>query len=78
VNPGEYLNQDVETNAVGRQRAKTKGQLMRNLRGYLRSTQKCPDVVRRFFHAGPVRCAAADSVMYYTLGLISGERMPLV
>jgi transposase len=59
LNPGEYLNQDVKTNAVGRWRAKTKGQLMGNLRSYLRSTQKCPDVVRRFFHAGPVRYAAA-------------------
>jgi transposase len=59
LNPGEYLNQDVKTNAVGRQRAKTKGQLMRNLRSYLRSTQKCPDVVQRFFHAGAVRYAAA-------------------
>jgi transposase len=59
LNPGEYLNQDVKANAVGRQRAKTKGQLKRNLRSYLRSTQKCPDVVRRFFHARPVRYAAA-------------------
>jgi transposase len=59
LNPGEYLNQDVKANAVGRQRAKTKGQLMRNLRSYLRSTQKCPDVVRRFFHARPVHYAAA-------------------
>jgi hypothetical protein len=32
---------------------------MRNLRSYLRSTQKCPDVVQRFFHAGAVRYAAA-------------------
>ena len=58
LNPGEYLNQDVKTNAVGRWRARTKGQLMRNLRSYLRSTQKCPDVVQRFFHARPVRYAA--------------------
>jgi hypothetical protein len=59
LNPGEYLNQDVKTNAVGRWGARTKGQLMRNLRSYLRSTQKCPDVVQRFFHAGPVHYAAA-------------------
>jgi transposase len=58
LNPGEYLNQDVKTNAVGRWRARTKGQLMRNLRSYLRSTQKYPDVVQRFFHAGPVHYAA--------------------
>ena len=59
LNPGEYLNQDVKANTVGRQRAKNKGQLMRNLRSYLRSTQKRPDVVRRFFHARQVRYAAA-------------------
>jgi len=59
LNPGEYLNQDVKANAVDRQKAKTKGQLKRNLRSHLRSTQKCPDVVRRFFHARPVHYAAA-------------------
>ncbi|HZA24081.1 MAG TPA: hypothetical protein VFA32_16005, partial [Dehalococcoidia bacterium] len=30
-----------------------------DLRSYLRSTQKCQDVVRRFFRAPPVRYAAA-------------------
>jgi DDE superfamily endonuclease len=59
LNPGEYLNRGVKTNAVGRWRPRTKGQLMRNLRGYLRSTQQCPDVVRRFFHAESVQYAAA-------------------
>ena len=59
LNPGEFLNQDVKTNAAGRQRPSTKAQLMGNLRSYLRSTQKFPDVVRRFFHAAPVRYAAA-------------------
>lgn len=32
---------------------------MDNVRSYLRSTQKCQDVVRRFFHAEPVHYAAA-------------------
>jgi transposase len=59
LNPGEFLNQDVKSNAASRQRPRTKGQMMGNLRGYLRSTQKFPDVVRRFFHAAPVRYAAA-------------------
>jgi transposase len=59
LNPGEFLNQDVKTNAAGRQRPSAKAQLMGNLRSYLRSTQKFPDVVRRFFHAAPVRYAAA-------------------
>lgn len=59
LNPGEFLNQDVKTNATGRQRPSTRVQLIGNLRSYLRSTQKFPDVVRRFFHAAPVRYAAA-------------------
>ena len=59
LNPGEFLNQDVKTNAVGRWRPRTQGKMMDNLRSYLRSTQKCQDVVQRFFHAEPVRYAAA-------------------
>jgi transposase len=59
LNPGEFLNQDVKTNGAGRQRPSARVQLMGNLRSYLRSTQKFPDVVRRFFHAAPVRYAAA-------------------
>lgn len=58
LNPGEFLNQDIKTNAVGRWRPSTKGKMMRNLRSYLHSTQKYQDVVRRFFHAPPVRYAA--------------------
>jgi hypothetical protein len=38
LNPGEFLNQDVKANAVGRQRPSTKVQMMGNLRSYLRST----------------------------------------
>ena len=59
LNPGEFLNQDIKTNAAGRWRPSTKGKMMGNLRSYLRSTQKCQDVVRRFFRAPPVRYAAA-------------------
>lgn len=58
LNPPEFLNQDVKSNAAGRWRPSTQGRLMGNLRNYLRSTQKFPDVVRRFFHAAPVRYAA--------------------
>jgi transposase len=59
LHPGEYLNQDVKSNAAGRWRPRTQGKMMDNLRSYLRSTQKCQDVVRRFFHGEPVRYAAA-------------------
>ena len=58
LNPDEYLNQDVKSNAVGRQRATTQGQMMTNVRSYLRSTQRMPDVVQNYFRAKPVRYAA--------------------
>jgi transposase len=59
LNPGEFLNQEVKANAAGRWRPSTRGQMMGNLRSYLRSTQKSQDVVRRYFHAAPVCYAAA-------------------
>ena len=58
LNPDEYLNNDVKTNAVGRQRPHTEGELMANVRGYLRSTQRQPQKVRRYFHH-PSVCYAA-------------------
>jgi len=57
LNPDEYLNHDVKANSVGRRRASDQKDLMANVRGYLRSTQKQPAVVKRFFHAEPVRYA---------------------
>jgi transposase len=58
LNPDEYLNNDVKSNAVGRQRAEDKEELQANVRAYLRSTQRRPDVVRNYFQARPVRYAA--------------------
>ncbi len=58
LNPGEYLNQDVKTNAVGRQRPRDKGELMGNVRRYLRSTQRRPAKVQSYFHHPSVRYAA--------------------
>ena len=58
LNPDELLNQDVKSNAVGRRRAKDKPDLMANVRGYLRSTQKMPDIVRSYFLEKHVRYAA--------------------
>ncbi len=57
-NPDEYLNHDVKANAVGRQRARDQHEMIGNVRSYLRSTQRQPDVVKRFFHAEPVMYAA--------------------
>jgi len=58
LNPDEYLNQDVKSNAVGRRRANDAGELLDNVRGYLRGTQRQPQIVRNYFHAEPVRYAA--------------------
>lgn len=58
INPDELLNQDVKSNAVGRRRPRDQRELLANVRGYLRSTQKQPDIVRNYFHEESVRYAA--------------------
>jgi len=42
LNPDEMLNQDVKSNAVGRKRAYSRDQLIKNVRSYLRSRQRKP------------------------------------
>ena len=59
LNPDEYLNQDVKTNALGRERPKDRAEMVGNIRSYLRSTQRQPAVVKRFFEAEDVAYAAA-------------------
>ena len=58
LNPDELLNQDVKSNAVGRRRPADQQEMLANVRGYLRSTQKQPHIVRNFFHEENVRYAA--------------------
>jgi len=58
LNPDEYLNNDVKANAVGRRRARDCDELIGNVRGYLRSTQKMPEVVVSYFDNKHVRYAA--------------------
>lgn len=58
LNPDEMLNQDVKANAVARRRAPDQEHLMTNLRGYLRSRQRQPHVVTKYFDAPSVRYAA--------------------
>lgn len=58
LNPDEYLNNDVKTNAVGRQRPATKPELIANLENYLRDTQRRPSIVKSYFQPEPVRYAA--------------------
>lgn len=58
LNPDELLNQDVKTNAVGRKRPRDKVELIRNVRHFMRSTQRQPQKVRNYFHKDEVRYAA--------------------
>jgi len=57
MNPDEFLNHDVKQNAVGRRRASSQDDMIADVRGYLRSTQKQPKIVRSYFHAPSVQYA---------------------
>jgi transposase len=57
LNPDEFLNHDVKQNAVGRRRASSREDMIADVRGYLNSTQKQPDIVRRYFQAPSVQYA---------------------
>jgi hypothetical protein len=57
LNPDEFLNHDVKQNAVGRRRAANRGDMMADVRGYLRSTQKQPEIVQSYFRAPSVQYA---------------------
>ena len=58
LNPDELLNQDVKSNAVGRQRPQDQQTMISTVRSYLRSTQKQPQIVRNYFHQKDVHYAA--------------------
>ena len=59
LNPDKLRDRDVKANAVGRQRAKNKTEMIDNIRSYLQSTQRQPHVVQNFFHEKHVAYAAA-------------------
>ena len=58
LNPDELLNQDVKSNALGRTRPRHQTELMDNVRSYLRSTQKQPNLVMTYFQKDSVSYAA--------------------
>ena len=60
LNPDEFLNHDVKQNAVGRRWASSQNDMIADVRGYLRSTQKQPAIVRGYFRAPSVRYAMLD------------------
>lgn len=59
LNPDAVLNQDVKTNALGRQRPRDLRELITNVRRYLRRRQRQPHIVKRYFEEEHVRYAAA-------------------
>jgi transposase len=58
LNPDELLNQDVKSNAVGRQRPRDEREMVSTVRSYLRSTQQQPQVVQQYFQQKDVLYAA--------------------
>jgi transposase len=58
LNPDEFLNHDIKSNAHGRRRPRTKQELLRNVRSRLRSTQRQPERVKRFFRHQAVQYAS--------------------
>lgn len=58
LNPDEYLNQDVKTNALGRRRPGSQSEMIADLRSRLRSTQRQPHKVKNYFQHPDVKYAA--------------------
>ncbi len=58
LNPDEYLNQDIKTNIVGKQRPINKSQLKLNVENFMNKRKDDKKQVRKYFHAKHVRYAA--------------------
>jgi hypothetical protein len=58
LNPDELLNQDLKSNVFSAGRPRTRDDLIRQTRSYLRGTQRRPDNVRTYFQEGHVHYAA--------------------
>jgi transposase len=57
LNPDEFLNNDVKSNALGRRRPREATELVTSVRSYLRSTQRQPAIVQSYFQAPSVQYA---------------------
>lgn len=62
LNPAEMLNQDVKANALGRRRPLDLIELIADVRRFLRSCQRRPARVARYFHERHVTYAAATAI----------------
>jgi transposase len=61
LNPDEMLNQDVKASALRKRRPKNVRQLKADVRSYLFSTQKRPEVVRSYFDECHVQYAKGEA-----------------
>lgn len=59
LNPDAYLNNDVKSNALGRERLADEYELVEGVRNHRRRTQGRPDRVRNDFKHDDVAYAAA-------------------
>jgi len=58
LNPDEYLNHDVKSNAVGRRRPPDVETMRKDISGYLRGRQRRPQIVMNYFKHESVRYAS--------------------
>lgn len=58
LNPDELLNQDVKTNALGKNRPANKTQMVASVHSHLHRRQKQPHLLRNLFQEKHVRYAA--------------------
>ncbi len=58
LNPDELLNQDLKNNARRRQRAATRSEMIKAVRSFMRSRQRTPVIVKRYFSPPAVAYAA--------------------
>jgi DDE superfamily endonuclease len=54
LNPDEYFNQDIKTNAVGKHSPRTRDQLERTVRAFATAKKKSPEKIKAYFHPQPV------------------------
>lgn len=58
LNPDEMLNQDVKSNALGRRRPHNQTEMEKDVRNYLFSRQKQPQIIKNYFKEQSVKYAA--------------------
>lgn len=58
LNPQEYVNQDVKTNVIGKERPINKQQMRKNVEGFMSKRKNDKMQVKKYFHVKHVRYAA--------------------